>query len=296
MNLNHLKAFIQVVQTNSFKEAARKLGVSQPAITLRIQALEDHFGTKLLTRETDRVQLTTAGEKVLEASLDILKRWTQLEQAVSGTSISGKMKLGASTIPSEYLLPQLIKAYREHQPNVQISATVAGTHEVIKWLTNRTVDATITGKTEEHPDISSALIYTDTLQIIAPLDFNMPNEELSLDRLLTYDWVVREPDSNTRRVWEQELQKRQLPTELKIVGQFGSNEAIIGAVEAGIGLSIISSLAAKRAVSYGRVKVITVADLLIERPFYLSSLKENSPNSLISDFLSFTTLFFNNHS
>lgn len=287
MNLNHLIAFIKVVQTKSFKAAAKQLNVTQPAISMRIQSLEDHFGTKLVTRLSDGVQLTTAGEQAYKQAQAILHHWEELEIALKVNKTAGTIKLGASTIPSEYLLPSLLKDFKQTYPEMQINTFVAGSHDVINWLIDGTVDVIITGKQKPNTHIVSKQMYEDELVIIVPPHMNVSDQPKHIDDFIKHDWVLREPNSNTRKVWEEVFVKKGLLEKLQIVAQMGSNEAVIGAVEAGLGISVVSSLAAARAARYGRVQVIDSEVFSIKRPFYLSTLKENIRQPMIETFLEF---------
>ncbi len=288
MNLNHLRAFVKVVQTKSYKDAANLLSVSQPAITQRIQLLDEHFKTKLLKRNSEGIELTSKGEIAYKQSQAILNLWDELERQLLSDKPLGKLTVGASTIPSEYLLPGIIKRFITKYPDVYTHMCVSGSHEVVKWLINHSVDVIITGKVEEDPTIFSLPIVKDELKIIAPIDSYWSDKKNHFSKLLDLQWVLREPESNTRRVWEEELFRKGYDiNSLKIAGQMGSTEAVIAAVEAGMGISVVSTLAAERAVSHNRVKIIYLEGLEMSRTFYISCLKENINNPVISSFLSF---------
>lgn len=287
MNLNHLLAFIKVVQANSFKAAAKQLSISQPAVSMRVQSLEDYFGKKLIIRLSDGVQLTRAGEAAYEQIQTILYEWEQLEHKLKGNEMSGIIKLGASTIPSEYLVPNLLSKFKKQFPVIQVNTAVAGSHDVINWLADGTVDVIITGKQKIDKNIFSTEIFEDELVLIIPPKADAHKLTTNLDDLVKLDWILREQGSNTRKVWESVLQKHNLIDEVNVVAQMGSNEAVIGAVEAGLGVSVVSSLAANRAAHHGRVKIVPNENFSVKRPFYLATLKENLKHPLIKSFVDF---------
>jgi DNA-binding transcriptional LysR family regulator len=286
MNLNHLKAFVKVVQTGSFKEAAKRLSVSQPAITQRIQSLEEYLKTKLFSKDTEG--LSSHGRVLYERSLEILSLWEQVEEEILGTKVSGHLTLGASTIPSEYLLPALLKSYRNNYPEVQLRLRISGTNEVLRWLKDRTVDVAITGMPLQETGIVSFPVAEDELQIIAPAESDWTENTHSLESLLEADWIVREPQSDTRRSFETYLENRSVDiSRLSISGQLESTEAVIAAVEAGLGLSVVSSLAADRAERLGRVKIVQMHDFVVKRSFYCTCLQDQRTQSVISTFIGF---------
>ncbi|RKD24039.1 hypothetical protein BEP19_06420 [Ammoniphilus oxalaticus] len=288
MNLNQLRALVKVVQTGSFKEAARHLQVSQPAITQRIQALEEYMKTRLLSKDSDGIQLTSHGRTLYEQSLKILKLWDQVEEEIWGVKVSGRIILGASTIPSEYLVPQILKSFRMVYSDVRPQLRISGTSEVLRWLRDRTIDVAITGDPLSMEGVSSFALAEDRLQLIVPTDFATPTAQGWIEMLSEADWIMREPESDTRRTTEGYLKKEGIDIkDLKITGQVESAEAVIASVEAGLGISAVSSLAAANAEKLGRIKVIDILDPQIQRKFYCSYLDDQKNQSVIASFLSF---------
>lgn len=287
MNLNHLKAFEKVIQLKSFQEAAKQLSVSQPAISLRIQGLEDHFKTKLVKRTGEGMQLTPQGEVVYDRITEILKLWQELETQFLGGEPVGKLVIGASTIPSEYILPKIIKGFKDIYPDVDFSMKISGSRDVVDWLQNRSVDIAITGEPVKAPILFSKPIFTEKLSIIAPNDF-FEEDIKNFRDLFDVEWILREENSDTRSSLGKTIQALGFSFELmKVVGELGSTEAVIAAVEAGLGITVVSSYAAERAEKFGRVKIIKLHDFQVTRNFYFSCLMENKNLPLISAFLSF---------
>ncbi|MEC1696928.1 selenium metabolism-associated LysR family transcriptional regulator [Schinkia azotoformans] len=295
MNLNHLKAFEKLIQVKSFQEAARQLSVSQPAITLRIQALEEHFKTKLVKRTGEGVQLTSQGEVIYKRVKEILKLWEDLEAQFLGGEPVGKLVIGASTIPSEYILPKIIKNFKSTYPDVDFSMRISGSKDVVDWLKNRLVDIAITGEPMTTPLLYSRPIVSEKLSIIAPLEFIEEDIKQFRD-LFDVEWILREKNSDTRSSLEKTIGTLGFSTELmKIVGELGSTEAVIAAVEAGLGITVVSSYAAERAAQSGRVKIINLKDFQVTRNFYFSCLEENKNLPVISAFLGFIEDSYKDH-
>ncbi|WP_028782308.1 selenium metabolism-associated LysR family transcriptional regulator [Thalassobacillus devorans] len=288
MNLNHLKAFVKVAELKNYQEVARLIGVSQPAVSQRMKALEDHFQTKLISRTPQGISLTPQGEMFYEESKEILVRWERMEAYYLQDQPIGNLAIGASTIPSEYLLPKLLKEFRSQYPAVHFSMQVAGSRNIQDLLLERQVDLIVTGKPERHDQIESIPFYKDQLTLIMPRSVTINN--LKMKDLLQYDWIVREQHSDTKHTFEQALSSRGFHVQdLHVVGQVGSSEAVIAAVEAGLGVSVVSALAAERAERYGRIKTAAINDLDISREFFVSCLKENQQFSTIATFVDFVT-------
>lgn len=295
MNLNHLKAFEKVIQVKSFQEAAKQLSVSQPAITLRIQALEEHFKTKLVKRTGEGVQLTPQGEVIYRRTQEILKLWEDLEAQFLGGDPVGKLVIGASTIPSEYILPKIIRKFKSTYPDVDFSMKISGSKDVVDWLKNRAVDVAITGEPQITPLLYIQPIVSEKLSIIAPLEF-IEDDIKQFRDLFDVEWILREKNSDTRSSLEKTIESLGYTTELmKIVGELGSTEAVIAAVEAGLGITVVSSYAAERAAKSGRVKIINLKDFQVTRNFYFSCLLENKNLPVISAFLNFIEECYKDH-
>jgi DNA-binding transcriptional LysR family regulator len=292
VNVNQLRAFVKVIQTKSYKEAASLLAVSQPAITQRVQALEEHFHTKLLLRHADGVQVTAQGEHVYTQAQQILALWDELERRLLGHKLEGRLVIGASTVPSEYYLPALIQQYRLAYPDVLVQLRVSGSHKVTGWLKERTVDVCITGKPEPHPGLLSYPLFADELQIIVPPEKAWLDRIGSFEDLFEVEWVLREPESDTRRTWERELRQRGCHVgQLKIAGQMGSADAVVAAVEAGLGASVVSSLAAKRALACHRAQLVRLDGFAPSRRFYLSCMEDHRNSPLVASFLAFQSRY-----
>jgi DNA-binding transcriptional LysR family regulator len=288
MNLNHLKAFIKVVQTGSFKEAAKHLSVSQPAISQRIQTLEEYLKTRLLSKDHEGVQLTSHGRTLYEKSSSILSLWDEVENEIWGTKVSGRLVFGASSIPSEYILPALLKTYRSFYPDVKLHLRISGTSEVIRWLRDRTLDIAITGEPATQEGIHSFPIMEDTMKVIIPVDLEWSECLQSMEVLMETDWIMREPDSDTRKTIEAFISQAGFDvSKLSISGQLESTESVIAAVEAGLGISAVSCLAANRAEQLGRVKTIDIPGFSIRRKFYCSYRTDQQNQSVLSSFIKF---------
>jgi DNA-binding transcriptional LysR family regulator len=288
MNLNHLKAFIKVVQTGSFKEAAKHLSVSQPAITQRIQTLEEYLKTRLLSKDHEGVQLTSHGRTLYEKSSSILALWDEVENEIWGTKVSGRLVFGASSIPSEYILPALLKTYRSFYPDVKLHLRISGTSEVIRWLRDRTLDIAITGEPATQEGIHSFPIMEDTMKVIIPVDLEWSECLQSMEVVMETDWIMREPDSDTRKTIEAFISQAGFDvSQLSISGQLESTESVIAAVEAGLGISAVSCLAANRAERLGRVKTIDIPGFSIHRKFYCSYRTDQQNQSVLSSFIKF---------
>lgn len=286
MNLNKLEAFILVVERRSFSEAAQALKSSQPTISLKIKSLEEELGFELLDRSLSVLQPTPAGSSVYKAAKEIVHRWKNLEDELNyyNGSLTGTLKLGASTIPGTYLLPKWMKNFRDLYPLVDISIEIGDSKEILDKLLNHQIDAGIVGLHTDNNKITFSRIASDSLVLIAPIKHpltEVANPDFS--QIKQYDFVLREEGSGTRQVMEDYLAYQGYSLkDLKTVVSIQSTEAVIAAVEAGLGISFVSKLAALPAVRKNQIKIIPNVTPF-QRSFYFTTLKESENRPIIKE-------------
>lgn len=287
MNLKKLEAFKLVVEKNSFSEAAAVLKSSQPSVSLKIKSLEDELGFELLDRRAAGIRPTPAGMLVYTAAKDMLSRWRLLEDELGefqGT-LTGTLTIGASTIPGTYLLPGWVKKFRSLFPKVEVKIEIGDSKKVLDQLQNHQIDAGIIGMKVDSRLLNSEPIATDSLVLVTPEDHPLahaPSQDFT--QIQQYDFVLREEGSGTRKMMEQFLAEKGLSfDDLKVAVSIGSTESVIAAVEAGLGISFISRLAAMPAAKAGRIRIIETFEPY-EREFYLVSQSDAESRPLIKQF------------
>lgn len=292
MNLKKLEAYIMVVEKNSFSEAAAALKSSQPTVSLKIKSLEEDLGFELLDRSAAGIRPTPAGMLVYTAAKDISRRWRTLEDELGefqGT-LTGTLTIGASTIPGTYLLPGWIKKFRSLYPKVEVRVEIGDSRKVLNKIHDHQVDVGIIGLHYDSAHIKSKPIATDSLVLITPVDHPIvqsPNPDFF--QIKQYDFVMREEGSGTRKMMEEFLAVKGFSVaDLKTAISTGSTESVIAAVEAGLGISFISRLAALPAAKAGRIQIIDHIEPY-QRAFYLVTHADEQNRSIIKQFTEILT-------
>jgi DNA-binding transcriptional LysR family regulator len=287
MNLKKLEAFALVVEKKSFSEAAIVLKSSQPSVSLKVKSLEEDLGLELLARGVSGIQPTAAGWQVYRASKEILDRWRKLEIELGEyqDTLTGVLTIGASTIPGTYLLPKWLKKFRSLYPKVEVVIEIGDSKEMVDKLQDHRLDVAITGLQMDSAKILSTPVASDSLVLITPMNHPlMESGNQDMRELVEYDFVLREEGSGTKKVMEDYLTSHGLSLmDLKTVVKTGSTEAVISAVEAGLGISFISKLAALPAAKAKRVELIEKLDPF-QRNFYFSVLKESENRPIVKEF------------
>jgi DNA-binding transcriptional LysR family regulator len=290
MNFKKLEAFISVLEKKSFSEAAAALKSSQPAISLKIKSLEEELGIELLDRNRSGVHPTRAGMLVYQTSKEMMEKWSRLEDDLLGfqDTLTGTLTIGASTIPGTYLVPGWIKNFRTLYPKVDVKVEINDSKNVLNKLLDHQIDIGIVGLHQQTNKITSKAVTSDSLVLIVPVEHEISQStDLDFNRLKEYELVLREEGSGTRKEMEDYLAINGCSlADFNSSLSIGSSEAVISAVEAGLGISFISKLAAVPAVKANRVKMIETLKPY-QRNFYISTLSESENRPIIREFTDF---------
>lgn len=273
MNFKQLEAFLWVAELQSFTRAARQLYMSQPAISFQIKALEEDLQAPLFQRGDKKVMLTEAGRVLYPEAKKMLRHYHKIKAGLEDLKglKTGHLMVGASTIPGEYILPLLIGGFKEKYPGIEITLKVAGSGQVGKWVREREIDLGITGVPFNSEGIECVPWLEDQMVLIVPPSHRWANlkEDLAVADLKNETMVLREQGSGTRRTLEQKLEEKNVSLDkIPYSMELGSTRAVITAVEAGLGVSIVSRCAVQEALELGRVVEVPLDGLDLTRSLY----------------------------
>lgn len=277
MNFHQLHIFYTVSERGSFSAAAQTLHMTQPAVTMQVQALEDYFGTKLFDRSGKKIMLSEAGLALMPFALRSMQLVRETDQAMSAFThmLEGRLQLGASLTIGEYVLPRLLGPFGKEYPNISIMMKVMNTSQIIDEINRHQLNFGLIEAPVSHPDMVVEPVMGDELKLIVPAGHPLADQaEVTLEAAMAYPFVLRERGSGTRRVMEEQLEERGLdPAAMRIVMELGSTGAVKSAVEAGLGITIISTSSVKHEAALGLLKIVDLADASFKRQFYAIHLK-----------------------
>ncbi len=274
LDLRLLEIFCCVYEARSFSRAGERLHLAQPTVSGHIKSLEESFGTPLFDRLGREIQATRAGELLYGYARRIveLKRLTVEGMNRFLERLEGRLTLGASTIPGEYLLPRLIGRFREACPDIQVCLIIRDTREIVEGVKEGWIELGLVGAQIPAPGLAFTEFAADRLILVAPPTPAWESESgrLSLAELKGKPLLVREEGSGTRLRLERRL--RELGHDLAdfhIVAELGSTTAIKEAVKAGVGASVISSLAVRTDLAAGWLRRLDIREIgTLERSFF----------------------------
>ncbi|BBB89660.1 MAG TPA: LysR family transcriptional regulator [Methylomusa anaerophila] len=286
-----LKIFKTIVEQNSFSKAAEVLHMTQSAVSQQIQHLEDFYDVKLFDRFYRRIHATPAGEALYPYAVHIDRLYQEAERMLQefAGDISGRLHLGASLTIGEYVLPEILVAFQQQYPRVDIAMEVCNTEEVVEKVRDGILNVGFV----EGPFLPSDHLICqpcggDSLVVIAAGAMAQPEPATKLVKLMQEKWVMREPTSGTRRVFEEFLRAHDCePSALHIVMELGSTQAIKEAVKAGLGISVVSRRAVSLEFNHCALQAVQLTEGEITRPFSLVYHKDKFRTYTVETFLAF---------
>lgn len=270
--LPHLETFAQAAELSCFTAAARALGLTQAAVSQRIQALEQTLGVSLFQRRGGRVQPTAAARWLYPIAQRILSLHAEAREKIGGQKAapSGELTLAASSVPGEHLLPALLPAFQHKHPHVRLRVTVSDTQDVLDQVERGRAHLGLVGGRRDSPHLEFRGFACDQLLLVIPPDHPWKRRrQVSLRQLGEQPLILREAGSGSRWCLEQALTRAgRSAKDLHVALELGSNEAIKEAVQRGLGLAVLSEQAVRADLRAGRLHALRVAGLPLEREMF----------------------------
>ncbi|EHQ51050.1 LysR family transcriptional regulator [Ectothiorhodospira sp. PHS-1] len=239
-----LQVFYTVARLLSFTKAAEALHMTQPAVTFQVRQLEEHFNTRLFDRTHNRVSLTEAGRTAYGYAERIFEAYTEMDNAIREITgdVTGALTLGASTTIAEYMLPALLGNFKKKYPEVNLRLKVSNSEGIVSMVENNIIDLGVVEGPVSNRNLQVEMCRLDQLVVIVPPSHPLAKKGcLSIEEILPFPFICREEGSGTREVIMDYLVAQDVDRNgLAICLELGSPEAIKGAVEAGMGISILS--------------------------------------------------------
>jgi DNA-binding transcriptional LysR family regulator len=267
MNLHQLRIFCNVVEHSSYTRAAEALFLTQPAVSLQIQALERSLQVKLLERVNQQLVVTEAGQALYQCAIPMLNAEMEAESVLAELkgAARGRLVIGANTTGGMYVVPPLLAEYKEQHPDSELLLQIDATDRLIERVRQGIIDLGFACGTITQPEITVEAIGTDILTLILSTRHPLAScSSLSLEQVAALPFIVPETISRTRQFIEQTMRERGYT--LKIVMHFQGTEPVKKAIESNLGVGIVSSAAVVREVEAGVLRAMPITDLELRRP------------------------------
>ena len=265
MNLKQLEAFVHVAEGGSFSKAAKELFLTQPTVSAHISSLEKELNVRLFIRNTKEVNLSDDGRELYKYAKQMIDLQKKIEERFSAKKEAGKhcISIAASSIPAQYLLPKVLMRFNEKFPDEQLKIIESDSSEVVTKVVDHMVDVGFTGTVLEKKHCKYLAFYKDELVIVTPAT----EKYIALKKDASDDiswikneaFIMREEGSGTRKEAEKQLQNAGISVEnLNVIASIGNQEAIKKSVRQGMGISVMSRLAAEDEIEAGKLLIFPI--------------------------------------
>jgi DNA-binding transcriptional LysR family regulator len=290
MDTRQLQAFCAVVEKKSFSQAAEQLGVTQPAVSLQVRALEERVGQTLLDRSGRRVEPTEAGERLYRSAQRMLALEEQLLEEVSADDgrIAGTLAIGASTGPGAHLVPLLLCEFQAEHSDLHVALSIWDTQTVIDKVAERQLELGVVGALRRHRSLEFEPLARDEIVLAVPPGHAAAGGTITVDELKNETLIVMQEGAGVRQVVEEELRRAGLRlrgVEPKL--ELGLQESVKSAVAGGYGVSFISRTAIEGELAAGRLAAAQVEGIEPARQIYIVRARGRSHTRAADAFLTF---------
>ena len=291
MDTRQLAAFVAVVEKKSFSQAAERLGVTQPAISLQIRSLEERLGRRLLDRSGRRVEPTEAGLVLYRNAQRMLQLEHQLDEDLAREetgALHGTLAIGASTGPGGHLVPLLLCEFQRDHPELAVSLTISDTDRVIDHVAERELELGVVGALRRHRSLEFEPLVRDQIVLAVPPGHPFAGKAIPLEHLQREQYIAMQEGAGVRHVIEEDLRAAGLRMrDLQSKLELGLQESVKSAVAAGYGVTFISRTAIEGELAAGTLAAATVKGLEPARQIYVVRAAGRAPSRAADEFLAF---------
>jgi DNA-binding transcriptional LysR family regulator len=289
MDFKQIEAFVYVAKYKSFSRAAEKLLLSQPTISTHISTLEEQLGVKLFDRLSKEVILTEAGQVFYPYAVDILDLRERSQEAIKEflNEISGHLHIGYSTIPAEFILPEVIRKFKEEYPKTFFTLDINGSQNVIQRLSDGILDLAIVARKIPKKDLEYKVLLRDKIVLVVHRDHKFyDRSSVFLEEILNESFIVREMGSGTRAAVEHAFKQKGYDFEsLSAVAMLSSTYSIKHAVKRQLGIAFMSQMALSEDEVGESIRAIPITDLVVEKDIYVAYSKKRTNKKLMKHFI-----------
>ena len=287
MELKQLQSFCAVVKYRSFTKAAEKLYLSQPTISTHVRQLEEEFQTSLIIRTTKSVEVTPRGQELY----NLMRSWSDEDEKM--------IRIGASTIPSAYILPEILPAFRAIRPSSQFHVFQSDSQGIVDGLLCGAFDVGLIGADMHEETLELTPFYEDRMVLIAPVNEHFrafaAKGGMTLPEICREPMLLREKGSGSKKCVSTYFERMGVDeSDLTITARLNDQESIKNLVAGGLGISIISEKAAEDVVKAGRLMTFPLPEAGVRRSLFVACRRGAPMSGQTHQFVNFVKHFYEN--
>ncbi len=293
MEFKQLESFIAVVKYGSFTKAAEKMYSSQPTISTHVRSLEEELETQLIIRTTKSIEITARGKELYECASKMIQLRDHLIKSWS-VEKNKMIHIGASTIPSSYILPEIIPEFGKIHPDVSFEVDQSDSQGILDALQHGEFDVGLIGMPCEDESLVCVPFYKDRMVVITPVNeafINMKTPDARV--LLESPFILREQGSGSQKRADQLLEEMGIAEEkMHVIARINDQESIKNLVAGGLGISIISERAVRNFVDENRLLAFDLCNEAADRYLYLVFHKNSRLKPYMEEFIRFVRNYY----
>ncbi|MDD7389685.1 MAG: selenium metabolism-associated LysR family transcriptional regulator [Lachnospiraceae bacterium] len=296
MEFKQLEAYVAVIDYNSFSEAAKHLELTQPTISAHVNSLEKELNSKLIIRTTKKMVLTARGQQFYEGAANILNIRNHLIKEFTGSE-QKQISVGASTIPSSYILPDVLEAFSCIDSDTVFNIWQADSKKVINKVMEGSLDFGLTGMKTDDESCVFIPFFRDELVIAAPVKehyLKLKEQNADLSTLMKEPFIMRENGSGTQKEINNFLSANKINiTNLRVIARMNDLESIKYSIARGLGISILSTLCVRDFTSMGKILEFPLTDEGYRRNLYIVYNRHRVQKPHVKQLIDFLKNYYN---
>lgn len=266
MTLRHLKIFIEVYETGSTTAAAERLCIVQPSVSHAISEMEKYYGIKLFDRIAKRLYITEAGKRLFHYATHIVGSFEEMEREMRNFDASGVIRVGASITIGNYLLPNYIKEFKESHPNMEVKVIIDNSETIKQYVIENKIDLGLIEGMVHNPFIIKNEFRDDELIMICANSHPFADRmDIEIDQIQQEKFIMRENGSAVREIFDSIMTLQGI--QIDPIWESTSTQAIVRAVGANLGVSVLPYLLVKDSLDRKEIKQFRIKDVTFQRKF-----------------------------
>lgn len=296
MDFKQLEVFVAVVDYNSFSEAARRLYLTQPTVSSHIQSLEKELNSRLIIRTTKQMTITERGRQLYDCARQMLHMRDQLVEEFAGNKWK-IIELSASTIPSSYLLPELLGSFSRQAADIHFHIWQSDSHDAIQRVIANTVDFGLVGTVVQDETCVYLPFCQDSLVLATPVTEQylslQASGQATFDDFRDASFILREQGSGTKKEMDVFLEKHRInPASLNVIACMNDLESIKKSIVSGLGVSIVSARSVRDLEKTKQILLFPLEESAFNRTFYIVYNRHRILKPYVKRFLKFVQHYY----
>lgn len=288
LNINQIKTFVTAVEEGSLSAAAEKLKLTQPAVSLHIQNIEDYFGVSLLNRKGREMDLTPVGETLFREGKKFILAHDKIENDIFAEIFRSKNQIviGAGPIMTDYIIPHMMGFFRKIHPETELVVEPMKTDNIVRGILDHSLDVGFVGYNVKNSKLTVEEWVKDELMIIVPVDHPFAGKKhICLDDLKGQRFVWRKEVTGISRFFEEKIKQAGKDIDITPSIIVSSTMSVLTSVQAGLGISVISRWVAEKPVQAGMIASVRIKDVSLVRNLYIIAHKLTRKPPVVLEFL-----------